>query len=559
MPIAFAADNPTIHFLFRFRDLSARTIEEHQRIIDASGSCWWGWWKRPSEDERSDVWNTLAKEIAANKSTSVGLFDSGSQTDELAVHRMTITEVIPPIDDASVAPGLPAGEEALVPLYYRSSPFSRAWMRVTAFEKNPLSFFKRYTYTSPPRLRGIPQRYLDRLKDKRVVDAEELRTMDTTIWQVRPSTSTDHDEKFLAPAIRIIEPVSKEVINVRGDTILHLSDLHFATTNRGQHVWGYPGESGKRTLADAIAGVKDIANVGTVVISGDFTFAARQDEFEQAANAVNALLGVFGLDADNLVIVPGNHDIEWSKKPGDTYERNAVVNNAPDAAKLQYRLFYRHLMRHDANDALSMGRRFVFSNGIVVELCALNSSSLEQGRDYLAGMGRVEPQALEDVGRGLDWFRNENSIALRVLVVHHHVTATEDLESPNEFYKGFGMAIDAKQTMRSAAKAGVHLVLHGHRHRVFLWNEGVYELPEHTRERWELGRIAVLGAGSAGSIEVTNNSHYVNLIDVGSHGLTVRMLRSQSLGKFEVMQTWSAKFGIENGHLTMTPWVVARK
>ena len=112
-----------------------------------------------------------------------------------------------------------------------------------------------------------------------------------------------------------------------------------------------------------------------------------------------------------------------------------------------------------------MGRRFVFSNGAVVDICALNSSSLEQGKNYLAGMGRIESHAFDKVSGELGWNRPAKSLALRVLVVHHHVTATEDLENPAEFHKGFGMAIDAKQTLRAAAKAGVQLVLHGHRHR----------------------------------------------------------------------------------------------
>jgi hypothetical protein len=55
--------NDSIRFLFRFRDLVAPTIALHREIIAARGSCWWGWWKRPSEDHRLDVEHELGTAI----------------------------------------------------------------------------------------------------------------------------------------------------------------------------------------------------------------------------------------------------------------------------------------------------------------------------------------------------------------------------------------------------------------------------------------------------------------------------------------------------------------
>jgi hypothetical protein len=60
-----------IDFLFRFRDLVAPTIEEHRKIIEEHGTCWWGWWKRPSEDSRQPVWTELANAIHSNGSQQI--------------------------------------------------------------------------------------------------------------------------------------------------------------------------------------------------------------------------------------------------------------------------------------------------------------------------------------------------------------------------------------------------------------------------------------------------------------------------------------------------------
>ena len=291
--------------------------------------------------------------------------------------------------------------------------------------------------------------------------------------------------------------MSVDPIRVKGDKLLHLTDLHFAgPDHRGEHVWGYPNDgTQKSTLADEVARTVKDKNVGLVVVTGDFTFMTAPEEFEEARKSVTALLGSLGLGTDHLVIIPGNHDIAWTKPSKEQYDPTKEVENAPDAACRPYKQFYTVLMGHEPDDALAMGRRFVFPHGGTVEVCALNSSSLEQGKNFLAGMGRVRPTVFGRVCESLGWMEDGRSLALRILAVHHHLTATEDVESPAEFAKGFGMAIDAKEVLRFAARRGVHLVLHGHRHRVFAWREGVYALPEHTANRWGLGRVSILGGG----------------------------------------------------------------
>ena len=60
-------------------------------------------------------------------------------------------------------------------------------------------------------------------------------------------------------------------------------------------------------------------------------------------------------------------------------------------------------MKHEPNDDFSMGRRFVFPHGGIVEICALNSSSLEQGENWLAGMGMVRKTVFSGVRKELGW------------------------------------------------------------------------------------------------------------------------------------------------------------
>jgi len=82
-----------IRFLFRYRDLVAKTLDEHRAVLQANPAkgCWWGWWKRPHEDARQEVWDAIRAAIVASPQgrTRIGLFDSGAPNN-VAVHPVWI-------------------------------------------------------------------------------------------------------------------------------------------------------------------------------------------------------------------------------------------------------------------------------------------------------------------------------------------------------------------------------------------------------------------------------------------------------------------------------------
>ena len=92
---------------------------------------------------------------------------------------------------------------------------------------------------------------------------------------------------------------------------------------------------------------------------------------------------------------------------------------APQEAKANYSEFYRLLYGHEPIPTLSMGRRYVLPSGLVLEICALNSSSLETGKQFLAGMGRIEENAFTDIANEFKW--QEPSLSFRILAIHHHL------------------------------------------------------------------------------------------------------------------------------------------
>lgn len=549
---------PLIRYLFRFRDLVAKTIAEHEAVIKEHGSCWWGWWKRPSEDSRMEVWNSLqtAAQGAGASGVPVGLFDSGTGS----VYCAWVTEIIPPVTDSELpnAPlDVPPSEKDRVPRYYRDSPFSRAWMRIVRIERN-IPFFKQYSFSEIPRLPNYSQTTLERLVNKVIIDAEELRGMDTTIWVVRPAAPGDLEERILLTVPALPSPVTAQVVKCDSDVILHLTDLHYATgKNRSQHVWRLESENDtqRRTLIEAISASIGRHKIGLVIVTGDFSFTGDEAEFNEAAAALGHLLGILNLSTDHLILIPGNHDIRWTTTA--TYDANAAVNQAPAQARKNYSDFYYKVFRHPAHRYLAMGRRYVLPSGVVLEIAALNSSSLETGHNFLAGVGRVNEAAFEHVANELRW--NDpamTSKALRMLILHHHLALTENLEPAEGYLKGFGLALDAVRIQRIAARHGVQLALHGHKHRAFLWRSHVFELPEHTQPNHYLGEISIIGGGSAGSSDTEGHSNYFNLLELTARNLNLTIYKSQNEGAFQVMQRWEAPLQTSDltGQLLLGVW-----
>jgi 3',5'-cyclic AMP phosphodiesterase CpdA len=545
-----------INFLFRFRNLVAPTIERHRQVIREHNWCWWGWWKRPSENSRSDIWDALAGQAESGKPVLVGLFDSGTGD----VYEAVVTGVIKP---GAAQGGLaehtikvPAPELEHVPSYYRESAFSRAWMKVTEI-RDPIAFFGKFSFAEAPRLPNYTESTLRRFVNKRIVNADELRLMDTTIWRIRTSQPADPSEQILLSVQAVPEAISAELVRCKSNAILHLTDLHFATgSNRKQHVWRYDIEQQTRhTMIEATTSALNSAKqkIGLVIVSGDFTFTGAADEFYEARASLLRLLQILDLSPDHLVIVPGNHDIQWTTSR--TYDPNAEIVEAPAEARRNYEEFYRQIFRHEPSRHLAMARRFVLPNGTTVEVCALNSSSLETGKKFLAGMGRIDEGGFIEVANKLDW-GDAQTLALRLLVIHHHLALTEDLEPAEGYGKGYGLAVDAVRVQRLAAHKGVHLALHGHKHRAFIWRSTVYELPEQAQERYRVGELSIIGGGSAGSVETDGLSNYFNVIAVEPGLITLTMFRAINAGIFGRMQRWTAELSLSksSGGLKLGDW-----
>ena len=85
--------------------------------------------------------------------------------------------------------------------------------------------------------------------------------------------------------------------------ILHLSDIHLGTQEEALKYRIQLEADLKREL--------EISRLDYLVISGDIADKSTQEEYKAAFELVDGIVKHFGLDPSRIVIVPGNHDLNW--------------------------------------------------------------------------------------------------------------------------------------------------------------------------------------------------------------------------------------------------------
>lgn len=87
--------------------------------------------------------------------------------------------------------------------------------------------------------------------------------------------------------------------------ILHLSDLHFGDDTFADFC--------RTQLETDLKQELGIRRLEYLVISGDVANRSTEKEYDVAFAMVDGLVKRFGLDASRVVVVPGNHDLNWDK------------------------------------------------------------------------------------------------------------------------------------------------------------------------------------------------------------------------------------------------------
>jgi 3',5'-cyclic AMP phosphodiesterase CpdA len=236
-------------------------------------------------------------------------------------------------------------------------------------------------------------------------------------------------------------------------TLLHISDTQFGPHHR------FP--LGANSLADGL--VRDVKVLtdqqrvprpDVVVHSGDLTEYAKEEEFEAAHRFADTLLSGLELGPERFVVVPGNHDINYtlSRAYFRKCSRKGEKPVPPYFPKwIHFANFARHVGNSTSNDFEERPYALHKFDDLRLVIAGLNSTIDDSHRkaDNYGWCG--EPQ--------LAWFARElehHKAWHRVAIVHHNARPQNDI-------------VD-KQRLRDAGLVtsllgpSIDILLHGHTH-----------------------------------------------------------------------------------------------
>ena len=413
----------TPSLILRFRDVifGIDTIQEHKAVIDSEGAVWWGWWKKDTEPDQDEIVEKYGK-----KNGTVILMDRSTKRSFLAEYIKIVNTAETIIDNSRI------------PAYYRNqSSKIKIWF------------------------------LLKKINSTGFNDSLAKRIGESTIAILEEKYFSKDYTKF---EINIVEVKDRK-------SILHLSDLHFGadysfSLENEITDLGDPKKTLTKCIVDDLGRLGKRNDIGLLIITGDFTTQGDWSDKTKGIilNELNKLMNELNITKEQVIIVPGNHDvIRYPKDQNIDYMKFTVEQQTHYRHENDFRLFSEELTGISWKEPLSKLNCVKLEN-VDVQVCSLNSCSIastkwtEYGYVGQIGIDLLERMANCDIKRP----------TLRILALHHHLLPINRVDNISE--KGVSLTLDAVDILDSACKANIHLVIHGHQHLPRVIKYGTYEL-----------------------------------------------------------------------------------
>lgn len=197
--------------------------------------------------------------------------------------------------------------------------------------------------------------------------------------------------------------------------IIHLSDLHF-----GQKVFPYDLDK----LKDCLSSFLTKFEKPKILITGDITFRANPEGYEQATNFFKHFIEAKLVDKKDILSCPGNHDIATGINPFFNYDKFA------------------YSLRKDELNSFSK-KSYQILNVDDIQVVLLNSA---YHTDHQYGL--IDDSFFKEKNLDPDKFT--------VIAVHHHFVG--------QFKADVSAIRNSYPALYCFDNLGVNLVVHGHQH-----------------------------------------------------------------------------------------------
>ncbi|MGK7871794.1 MAG: metallophosphoesterase [Xenococcaceae cyanobacterium] len=257
-----------------------------------------------------------------------------------------------------------------------------------------------------------------------------------------------------------VEPINSSLHFMH---ILHLSDLHFGTSDQAK-LW-----SGQ--LAEDLCNELNCPRLDALILSGDIANYSTPDEYKAAKQFLDNLRQDFPLKPEQIIIVPGNHDLNWklAKKAYQLFDREdykgklkdgCYIEESESVIRVRDEEKYKERFAHfsDFYEAIK-GKPYPtdYDQQCIIDhlpnLLILGLNSAWQLDHHYKSRASIHPDAinnaLSEIRRNKEKYEN----CLKIAVWHHPLDSAGDDRITDQ---GF---------MERLAVSGFRLFLHGHIHK----------------------------------------------------------------------------------------------
>ncbi|NEO47749.1 MAG: hypothetical protein F6K55_27995 [Moorea sp. SIO4A3] len=336
------------------------------------------------------------------------------------------------------------------------------------------------------------------------------------------------------------KPDNPEPITNQSISILHVSDLHITTPEQAS-LWS-------NQLAQDLKQDLQIDNLDALILSGDIANYSTEEEYQAAQQFFDNLRQDFPLDPKQIVLVPGNHDLNWAlaeeayelcdrKKYQGALKEGHYIEESPraiwvrDEAKYQQRFahfsqFYQAIKGQPY--PLHYNQQRIIDHLPDQKLLILGLNSAWQLDHHFKTRASIHPSALSNALREIRHNQDYRN-CLKLAVWHHPLNSAG---SDRIIDQGF---------IEQLAVAGFRFFLHGHIHKA-----------ETSLFRYDLSpdgrKLDGICAGTFGAPTLELPSAYpwqYNLLKINGNQLTVRTRRrEEENGAWKADSRWTQGPGV---------------
>lgn len=253
--------------------------------------------------------------------------------------------------------------------------------------------------------------------------------------------------------------------------ILHISDLHidsFKGKGNKYHKSRNDNKEYIEILMDALNKIveEDKIQIERIIITGDLTNRSTPAEYMKVKEFLNKLVSGVGCSHNQIIMVPGNHDINWTDCQSEL-ELKEVENSNVDPATFhnikfaKFKAFYEEFSSEEFNPQKAICSEMYYDTGNILFI-GMNSLYKESNLDHL---GYINEELLEEELVKIEEKHKDKS-PNKIALFHH----------PPDF--GIGESKNALQNWESLnrifKKHDISIFIFGHVHKSVIKEEDKY-------------------------------------------------------------------------------------